>query len=256
MNALARFQDDFARALFGQDSASPLQAQPAFAVYRNTVMKGCVDALDANYPAVVRLVGRDWFRSAAALYVQAEAPADSALLHYGDAFAGFLRGFEPAAELPYLSDVARLDRFWGEAHAALDAPVLDAAQLAGLSSQALMDCRLAPHPAARWAWFSEQPIYTIWARNRSIEDAAQEQGEIEWRGEGALVTRPKDEVCWQAAGAADCAFLDACAQGLRLAEAIEQAQQADSAVDLMALLARLLQAGALAAPTSSTESDT
>ena len=29
----------------------------AFAVYRNTVLKGCIDALQANYPTVGQLVG-------------------------------------------------------------------------------------------------------------------------------------------------------------------------------------------------------
>ena len=39
--------------------AHGLAAQPAFAVYRNTVMKGCVDALEANFPTVARLVGEE-----------------------------------------------------------------------------------------------------------------------------------------------------------------------------------------------------
>ena len=36
-----------------------LYGQPAFAVYRNTVMKACIDALQANYPAVTRLVSEE-----------------------------------------------------------------------------------------------------------------------------------------------------------------------------------------------------
>ena len=66
-SALARFQDAFAHALFTADAVpageiAALTAQPAFAVYRNTVMKGCIDALQANYPAVLRLVGEEWAR--------------------------------------------------------------------------------------------------------------------------------------------------------------------------------------------------
>ena len=75
---LAQFQDAFAEALFApQDIADPvmrqLAAQPAFAVYRNTVMKGCIDALEANFPVVARLVGSEWFRAAAALHVAQSA---------------------------------------------------------------------------------------------------------------------------------------------------------------------------------------
>lgn len=249
---LARFQEDFADALFRPDSAAHAwQAQPAFAVYRNTVMKGCIDALEANYPSVLRLVGRDWFRSASALYVESQPPSDGALLDYGQAFADFLQRFEPAAELTYLPDVARLDRYWTEAHVAADSASLDAAQLARQSPQELAACRLAPHPAARWAWFDTQPIYSIWQRNRRpVEEQphAERADELAWHGEGALLTRPGHQVLWEPADRAACSFLDACARGSGLAEATEHALHADPACDLMAMLSRLLQAGALAAP--------
>lgn len=70
---LADFQDRFAQALFGaEEDADPevasLARQPGFAVYRNTVIKGRIDALQANYPSVTRLVGEAWFRAAAAIY--------------------------------------------------------------------------------------------------------------------------------------------------------------------------------------------
>ena len=29
---------------------------------------------------------------------------------------------------------------------------------------------LHPHPAARWCWFDEQPIYSIWSRNHGAAD--------------------------------------------------------------------------------------
>jgi hypothetical protein len=72
--SLTQFQDQFAQALFSAEAGpeiAPLACQPGFAVYRNTVMKGCIDALQANYPSVMRLVGEEWFRAAAALYVAA-----------------------------------------------------------------------------------------------------------------------------------------------------------------------------------------
>ena len=92
VTALGRFQDAFAQALLAPDTVpageiATLTAQPAFAVYRNTVMKGCIDALQANYPAVTRLVGEEWFRAAAAVYVRESLPADATLLRYGANFA-------------------------------------------------------------------------------------------------------------------------------------------------------------------------
>jgi fatty-acyl-CoA synthase len=40
----------------------------------NTVMKGCVDALQANYPTIERLVGEEWFRAAAACHARKISP--------------------------------------------------------------------------------------------------------------------------------------------------------------------------------------
>jgi len=245
--ALARFQDAFAQALLAPDAepaaeAAALAAQPAFAVYRNTVMKGCIDALQANYPAIARLVGEEWFRAAAAVYVRETLPVDPTLLRYGAGFADFLACFQPAAELPYLPGVARLDRFWTEAHAAPDAGALDASAVAHLAPEALAGTVLHPHPAARWAWFADGPIYTIWSRNRVDEPF---NADLDWRPEGALLVRPRDAIEWIALDAAGCAFLDACAAGRTLGEAAQAALRAQGDADLVPLLPTLLKAAAL-----------
>ena len=243
---LACFQDAFARALLAPATAAAaevaaLTAQPAFAVYRNTVIKGCIDALRANYPAVARLVGDEWFRAAAAIHVREALPAEPMLLNYGAAFADFLARFEPAAELPYLPGVARLDRYWTEAHAAPDVDALDPAIVARFEPETLAATVLHPHPAARWAWFDDAPIHTIWSRNRSGEAL---DDNLDWRPEGALLTRPRDAVEWIALDAAGCAFLDACAAGGTLAAAAQAALAVQGDADLARLMSTLLAAGA------------
>ena len=250
LSQLSRFQDDFVQALLAPPDKAPNQlhalvGQPGFAVYRNTVLKGCIDALQANYPAVLQLVGEEWFRAVAALYVRAQPPGDARLLLYGTGFADFLRNFAPAADLPYLPGVALLDRFWTEAHVAADAVTLAPAALAGLPPGQLGDLVLTPHPAARWAWFEGQPIYTLWRRNRSADAGGGDSGdELVWTGEGALLTRPAGVVTWTGLDAASCAFLDACAAGLPLAHAASAALARQAGTDLAQLMARLLDAGA------------
>ncbi len=247
---LERFQDEFARALLAEDAAAAglapevarLAAQPGFAVYRNTVMKGCIDALQANYPSVARLVGEEWFRAAAAIYVRANLPRHATLADYGADFAAFLAAFPPAAELPYLPGVARLDRFWTEAHTARDETPVDAAAVARLSPGELARAVLQPHASARWAWFEAQPIATIWRRNRCPDGA--DDGEIEWRGEGVLIVRPRAAVEHLELDAAACAFLDACAAGRTLAAAAAAALAVRADADLAGLMKRLLDAEA------------
>jgi len=280
---LDAFQAAFAAALFqppGADAAvsgatvsgatgvslAALFAQPGFAVYRNTVVKGCIDALQANYPAVARLVGDEWFRAAAAIYVRERPPREPMLLAYGDGFADWLDRFEPAAGLPYLSAVARIDRFWTEAHGAADEAPVAAQAVAGTSPEQLPGARLRPHASARWAWFGNVPALSIWTANRTApgdprsadladrgdgadeadgaDGASPPPAPLEWRGEGALVVRSGQRVEAVALGRADVAFLDACAAGGTLADAVESALHADRAADFSDLMRRLLVAGA------------
>lgn len=247
---LGAFQDEFERALLEPEvdlsgTVRALASQRGFAVYRNTVMKGCIDALQANYPAILRLVGEEWFRAAAAVFVRAHLPRQPMLVDYGAELAAFLAGFPPAAELPYLADVARVDRFWTEAHVASDAPALAPRALAGVSAPALSNVRLHPHVSARWAWFATQPIATLWRRNRRADFLDQAE-EIAWRGEGILIVRPQDVVLDVSLDAAGCAFMDACAVRATLGEAVSSALSADSRADLSALFTKLLEAGAFA----------
>lgn len=251
--SLGRFQDRFARALLDDPAAAAgdraglpheitgVIAQRGFAVYRNTVYRGCIDALQGNYPTVTRLVGEEWLRAAAAIFARTGLPSHPALVEYGAGFAAFLETFGPAAELPYLPGVARLDRMWTEAHVARDEPPLDAAALAHLDPDRLAAAVLRPHASARWAWFAGQPIFTIWSRNRA---GGTDDSEFAWQGEGALLVRPFDKVEAVPLDHAAVAFLDASAAGASINDASLAAFAIDAGTDLSQLLARLFAAGA------------
>jgi hypothetical protein len=247
---LHAYQDAFASALLADDAlvtAPPelqsLLSQPGFAVYRNTVLKGCIDAVQANFPTVDRLVGDEWFRAAAAVYTRAALPTETSLLVYGASFPDFLAAFEPARELPYLADVARVDRAWTEAHVAADEPVLDPAALAALSPEQMATTALRPHAATRWL-SSDWPIHALWQRNRGDDAAA---GEITWSGEGVVLTRPHGAVECIQLSRAGVAFLNACAGGLSIERAVLCALDIDAATDIAALIHQLLDAGAFSA---------
>ena len=243
------FQHQFIRAIYGvgdnESSLAQLTGQPGFKVYRNTVLKASVDALAANYPAIVRLVGEEWFRSAALIHACAEPPESVCLIEYGCGFADFLSAFGPAAELPYLGDVARLDRFWTECHVAADEAPLEAAMLAALGETELLQSALRPRASVRWHWCASQPAYSIWRANREQCELADE---LNWDGEGALLSRVDGQVAWQAASLGMCAFLDACAAGDDLQAATTQAVEAEPALDVACLLGTLIQAEAFASP--------
>ena len=242
--SLRDFQRDFAAALFA-DAAAPeataLARQPGFAVYRNTVRLACVEALAANHPTVVQLVGEAWFGDAAAIFAAAHPPRDGVLAGYGEGFAEFLADFAPARELVYLPGIAELDRCWTEAHLAADAPVLAAPALVALAPAELAAARLVPHPAARWVRFPMLPAFTIWRRHR---EALALDDDLPWVGENALLVRPVDTVQWHAVDAVALAFLDASAEGASFAAALDAVAVVDPRCGVGAWLPALIGAGA------------
>jgi hypothetical protein len=240
-----RYYASFLTALLNGQSDDPgvaaLLAQPAFAIYRNTVFKGCVDALLANYPAVHRLVGSPWMESAAQAFAREHLPQEASLICYGAGFADFLGTLEAARELPYLPGVATLDRCWTEAHLAADDPLLDVSAL-HTALAAGQDIRLVPHAASRWHHDPQHPVYAIWSINRS--DADDTEIAPEWQGEGALLTRPHGQVQWQPLSAGASRFLDACRDGCGIASAAGQALAREPGLEIGTMLGQLIQADA------------
>ena len=242
--SLEGFQDAFTHALYSGESSEmlALTLQPGFSVYRNTVLKGATDALVANFPTLERLVGSDWLRSAAAIHARLSPPTDPRLLHYGADFPEFLDGFEHAREMPYLGNVARLDLLWTHVHCAEEEPAIEIRALAHLQPSDLLSLRLTPRASCRWAWFPDCPAYTIWRVNR---ERLPMPDDINWQGEGGLLTRNAGRMQWQDVSAAECALLDACAAHLDLDQAIDKALALEPTLNLENCLIRLVSAGAL-----------
>jgi hypothetical protein len=244
MNArAASFQRRFVELLLTPDdvAADPLPMQPGFAIYRNTVRKGLIDALQANYSAVNRLVGEPWFRAAAAQFVIQHPATDARLLHYGVEFARFLETFPPATALPYLAQLARLDRLWTLAHTATDDDAVTVDALAALTPESFDTHTLQPRAGTHWAWSATQPIFSLWTANRDGEAARSDLSDIVWQGEGIIIHRPDQAVTYQRADAASIAFLDACRDGKSIAHAAACAVSIDADCDLQALIATLIQ---------------
>ena len=240
-------QDAFAAALLNADLPVPaaLTTQGAtipakrFAVYRNNVVVGLVDALAKRFPATGRLVGEEFFRAMARLYVNAHPPCSPVLMFYGDGFPGFIASFGPAAELIYLADVARLEAARTHAYHAPDAEPVDPTELNALDRDALADLRIVPHPSAQIVR-SRHPIVTIWAMN----SGGNRVGPIEdWRGEDALVVRPRLDVEVRSLPPGGAAFLSALFTSNTLSAAIEAAELECADFDIVANLAGLIAGG-------------
>ncbi|MFN3717592.1 MAG: putative DNA-binding domain-containing protein [Rhizobium rhizophilum] len=209
-----------------------------FAVYRNNVAVSLVDAMASIFPTVQNLVGEDFFRAMARLHVTAHPPTSPLLFTYGESFPTFLESFPPAADLPFLPDVARVERLWLDAFHAADAAPLDPAALAHIPAEDLASIRFNPHPATRLAQFSHA-AGTIVRRDRA---ALPLDGLNPMAPETVLITRPDCDPAIEVLPAGGGAFFQALLSGGSLGEACFAAQQSQG--DILALIGLALSSGA------------
>jgi hypothetical protein len=234
---------DFAAALLNPDLAVPAGVvdpfgRPAplrFNVYRNNVTQGLGKALEAGFPAVLALVGDEFFRAMALAFLRAHPPRGRIMMLYGDEFAGFVAGFEPARGLGYLADVARLEQALRESYHAADAEALAPQILSALPEARLLAARLRLAPALRLVR-SDWPVLGIY--NASLKGAAAPA----MRGEDVLVTRPEFDPVMQVLPAGGAGFVEAVLAGKTLVETLAEVPQG---FDLAAVLGLLIGAQAI-----------
>ncbi len=237
MRSIERWRDDVP---LEPDAIGDL-AGPAFAVYANTGLRACIDALEAAYPSVASWLGQPEFRALAARFARAHPPVDSRMFLYGAAFTDHLRSMETQGGPPFLVEVARIDRYRTEAHAAADVPILTSAELARLPADALETAVLALAPATRWHGSNESPVLALWAMGKQGD---MDLRSINRRGQAVLITRPDDEILMHEIPMAGIDLLEACANERPLAEATAAAQAVDSSIDLHTLFTTLFSQGA------------
>jgi Putative DNA-binding domain len=140
-------------------------------LYRNSLIGNLTNALRLVYPAIHRLVGAPFFESAARLFIEAQPPQSAWLDEYGAGFVEFLADFAPAASLPYLPGVARLERAVNRALHAADAALLDLSLLAAVDAADHGTIALAPHPSVGMVT-AQYPVDEIWGAVLEKDDAA------------------------------------------------------------------------------------
>ncbi|WP_257098673.1 HvfC/BufC N-terminal domain-containing protein [Pseudovibrio flavus] len=208
-----------------------------YGVYRNNVVSSLVGALAANFPAIQRLLGADYFKALAAEFIRHHPPVQPVLSEYGGGFADFIQSFPPLASYPYLADVARIEWAWLSAYHSADAPILDAQKLASVSPEDMPRVVLVPHPSAS-LHFSEFPAASIFLQNR--EFAQMENSEQ--RPQAVVVCRPEVAVNIAWIEPADFTFASALFEARTLGEAATLAASGGGGFDLNRALQALLAA--------------
>jgi hypothetical protein len=249
-NGLAALQARFAGSLFGDAEAVPAgvtshtASRPVkrFQVYRNNVFAGLIGVLRARFPVLERLVGEEFFRAMARVFVEMHPPRSPALLDYGEGFMPFLRGFEPVSELPYLAEVAMIEWLRQRAYHAADAEPLAPGALAAIAPDDLPALHFALHPSAQ-LFASDYPAVSIWEAN-SQDGEVGELGD-DLGAEAALIVRPRLDVVVMRLAHGGYAFVEAIAADHSLVAAAKRASACEPAFDLAGALGALLGAGAI-----------
>lgn len=213
------------------------------AVYRNTVIHGAVEALRSNYPVIEQIVGEEMFEHIAVDFASTCPPREPVLALYGGELADWLVHQSWIADLPYLPDVARVERLHLSSLFAPDEERLQGEHAAQLSRLPSTSLRL--HPATGFAWLST-PAMSIWLAHQAptgVEIAP------EWKGEGALFARPKPFTSHAATiSRAAHRLLSGVRLGEGLGVSIAAAAKLYPEEDCSAVLASLVTLGVFVAP--------
>jgi hypothetical protein len=245
------FAGAFSPALLDPQSATPAvvtgpnkkAASKRYNVYRNNVTVSLIDALAAIFPATQRITGVEFFRAMARFHVRAAPPTSPLLFEYGRDFPGFVERYEHAQSLPWLANVARIERAWLDAYHAADMETLRPQALASIPPERLLNIRFVPHPAVRIV-SSEFPAVSIFAVHRSggPVDPIEAVG-----AEDALITRPGLEVVVRHLPPGGAIFLTGLISGETLGQAAAAAFETSTSFDLSANIAGMIDAGAFMA---------
>ena len=230
-------QSGFLAGLLDPTAATPLglinpdetTAAKRFDVYRNNVAVGLTDALVTAFPVVHRLVGDDFFRAMAGVFLRQHPPTSPVMMFYGLQMPQFLRRFPPTQSLSYLPDIALLELAMRRAYNAADATPLDPHALATSAPAALLGARLGFAPAVQ-VLTSNYPIHSIYRANTTTDAPKPVM-----KPEAVLITRPAYDPKIHLVSAANAAAVTALIAGDPLGQTLT-----DEDVDLSALLALLL----------------
>lgn len=215
-------------------------ADKRYNVYRNNVTVSLINAVADIYPAVQKIVGEDYFRAMAREYVRTHPPKSPLLFLYGQNFGDFIDEFEPAKKMPYLGDVARIERAWLTAYHAADIEPLDPSKLGVVAPEKLADICFKAHPAS-FIICSAYPVHDIFLMNRGF----MKLGKVDMTTpQSLMMTRPQTDTRLILLNQSEHIFMEAILGEKPLGVAAMLASEKSQDFDLNHTLQMLLAIGA------------
>jgi hypothetical protein len=237
MNAkppLRELQTAFLAALFDDAAPGPVDSIPGngltpearLRIYRRSCNEIQTATLRTTYPAVLALVGQDWFDQAARRYRRLYPSHSGNLQGLGAHFADYLETIPAGRTLPYVADVARLEWLRQKAILAANSRALTFDDFMRCLDGAGESLRVGLHPCVHWL-NSPHRTLTIW------HFALDPRGDLDLDGQGenVILWREDGEVVMTSVDAVTLTYVTALATGVSLEEAGIGAAALDDSFD-------------------------
>lgn len=241
---LGQRQQAFAEGLL--DAASPagdgfagVHRGQRLAMYRGHLRGAWHTTLSAAFPVLRQLLGDEFFEGLCHTFGFAQPARDADLNQFGAALPDFLASFAPAADYPYLADMARLEWALHRARFNEDAIAITAADLAALGPEALDATRFALHPAVTLL-DSPYAVASLWHAHHG--GAFPPSMDV---AEQVLVARPQWQPVVESIDPARHAFYKALGENASVGAALDAAMALDEEFDIAGALHQALALGVL-----------
>jgi hypothetical protein len=157
MNPLARLQDDFQAFMLRSDTAieshvigtQRVPIATRLAIYGDGYASRLIEALEANYPALAKLLGPADFPTLGTAYVRAHDSRFRSVRYYGAELADFLASRAEYLRIPVLTELARWEWAMTEAFDAADAAPITSGALTHVAAERWADLSFEFHPSLR-----------------------------------------------------------------------------------------------------------
>jgi hypothetical protein len=180
-------------------------------IYSHGYSARIVEALEQEYAAIRRIIGIEAFAALVERYLAVFVPRSFDLGHAGDRLARFLEFDRLSAELPFLSDLARLERTISESFTAADARPLSWSDMEAKSADDVAALRMSVAPGVtllRSAW----PLEALWRCRLEEKDEAISIP-VENRPSSVLVARRNGRVFVETISESEATLMEAACVG-------------------------------------------
>jgi hypothetical protein len=213
-------------------------------IYRNAYVVRLAEAIEDDYPAIARITGADAFRALCRRYVTAFPPHSHDIGRAGERLADYLPGDPIATDLPFLSDLARLERALVEAVVSPDQETLCWDEVVAMPADEFAENPL-PLAFATSLHDSPWPLAALWL----AKDQPNHAIDIPLEGHPSviLVTRQGMEPRWRSIDADERAIVRAAQEAASPASLLQSGvfgQADDASLRLVSALQRVVNYGA------------